>query len=332
MRIRNSHIRPLLSILLLVVLAGCGPTSGTDKKIDPTTTPVTAKVPEVGKETPIPEPVYPPASKEDIAFIRRSLVNTSAASVDRLHFIMSYSWTGFNEGTTEGDYIYPDQVYQRSTQDGQTEETLMAANKYYCKDATGKWIVLVEDWEAQIASNMATAEAEMQERWEEEGHPATPPITLNFPTPVRETLTDQLPLYGSVDIEYLEFEYAGEETVEGIVTKRFIGIDNLSTNLPPGAEIVNSTDTGSARDRTLTLWIDPVKEQVRQLETRSHIESQDYGPAVMIMDTSYYGCGVATPTGIPPTPTPYEWPDEMTMINTIIYSKINDPSVVLPTP
>ncbi|HEY0071550.1 MAG TPA: hypothetical protein VGE04_16415 [Chloroflexia bacterium] len=320
-----------LSITLLLVLSACGPAAATVPGKQPTNTPVSAQVPKQPEAaTPSPHSTYPAATDEDIQLIKKALANSSAANLKRLHFVSTTTITGWHTTVTEGDVIAPEGQYMKVTQGASVEETLVLGNTSYCKDSSGKWIVEVADLQAQRAQILATMQAE---RGNLGGFPEVEGTLVPNATVVTydyDASTD-LPAYGSVDADAYDFSYAGKDTVEGVPTRRYIGEEDwLGAFMTPDATAVTVTDAGKKEEaRTLSLWIDADAgadaSYVRKLEYTFYF-SPMWGVNFGFMD---YGCGEVPPDG--PTPTMPPFP-EGTWTTTVVYSRLNDPTLALPTP
>jgi hypothetical protein len=293
---------------------------------------VSAQVPkEPGAATPSPHSTYPAANDEDIQLIKKALANSSAANVKRFHFVSTTTITGWNTTVTEGDTIAPEGQYMKVTQDDFVKESLVLGNTSYCKDSSGKWIVEVADLQAQRAQILATMQAERGNLGsfpEAEGTivPDATVVTYDY-----DASTD-LPAYGSVDPDAYDFSYAGKDTVEGVPTRRYIGEEDwLGAFMPTDATAVTVGDEGKKEEaRTLSLWIDADADAdasyVRKLEYTFH-----FSPiGDMVFGFMEYGCGEVPPDG--PTPTMPPFPGEGTWTTTVVYSRLNDPTLTLPTP
>ncbi|MDQ3705723.1 MAG: hypothetical protein M3437_10960 [Chloroflexota bacterium] len=317
----------LLGIILLLLLVACGPAAATAPDKNSTNTPVSAQVPSVPETvTPPPQQAYPAATDEDIQLIKKALAQSSAANLKSYHFVMTTTMTGWDTTVTEGDVSAPEGQYMKVTQGDSVQETLILGNSSYCKDSNGKWIVVVADLEAQQAEAMVTMQAEMGDYG---GFPEAEGTVLPAATtePYDYEASEDLAGYGSVHVDMHDFYYAGEETIEGVRTRRYIGEEDWFGNLmPPDAtEIVDESEDAEEQS-TLSLWIDTADSYVRKLEHTFH-----FSPASdMLLSYAGYGCGVEPSNG--PTPTIPSLPEKSTWTTTIVYSRLNDPSVTLPKP
>lgn len=277
-----------------------------------------------------------------MALIRRAVENTSVLKVDRLHFVQGISSNLWASATTEGDYVHDGNVYLKQTQGTSVSEILTIDNKAYCKDKTGKWIVLYDDLNALNATMRATTEAINSDVMATKGVPVTPePMAVPSPDPAM--LAMQLPMYGTRQLDDFRFGYAGEDIVDGIATKHYVGRFAWASNFQSSTN-EDGTATSDSDDYfknwTLSLWVDPDKEQIRKVEEYNVYPQKPKSDTASDTTYSYTyrsGCGEPTPV-VPPTspivPTMPALPygEKITFVTTITYSKINDPSVVLPTP
>ena len=318
----------VLSIMLLLVLSSCGPGAATVPKEQPTDTPVVAQVPKQQETATPPHSTYPAATDEDLQLIKKALANSSVPNLKRYHFVSTMAISGWETTVSEGDVVAPEGQYLKVTQGDSVEESLVLGNTSYCKDSSGKWIVAVADLEAHQREIIATAQAEQDEFG---GFPEAEGTRVSDATAVAYDWDSGFDLmgYGNVEADRYDFYNAGTDTIEGVLTRHFTGEEDWPGDLlPPGATVTTGEDDEARR--TLSLWIDaeasPEASYVRKLEHTFHFSrTRD-----MLFAYMEYGCGEVPPVG--PTPTLPPFRDEGNWTTTVVYSRLNDPSLALPRP
>jgi hypothetical protein len=337
-RLRTFAISPF-GLVLLLNLTACGPEASSSQTTQSSTsTPISANVPKA--DTPSPAPAFPTVTGDDLDLIAQAITNTSVANLKSFHFMMTETSPLLPNTITEGDFVQPDGTYMKLTQGDYIEETLTLGNSSYCRDSTGKWIVVAADLRANFAQSEATAQARMNEEMKKYGFTGTPqPVpTIDYDN-YREMSRNQLAAYGPIDSSTYAFSYAGEEAVESVTTKRYVGEFSwqklTATALPPNADgtpippeeataLANAAPEPQLRE-TLTLWIDPSSRFVRKLESVFPIS-----PDSMVAYFYRYGCGVDPHSQLTPTRGPM--PQSGSMVTTLVYTRLNDPSITLPKP
>jgi len=335
-----------VALLFTVALAGCefgsqeSPAQTPVAPVipTPTSTAAVAHVPTV--DSSVPSPTYLPASNEDLALISQALNTTSITRTKSFHFASTWNMTSFEESKSEGDFVAPDGYYAKSTQGESIEEMLFLGNVAYCRDASGKWIVSEPDIKSVQTKTMATAMAKMHEELQDSvpGMTATPWPTYDLPTSPFDLLTPAQQ-YAMAHFPYAspnayDYYYVGEEKIDGVSVRHYLGRQNIYKMLPPEFQGTPSMiefpkDT---LDHTVDLWVDPSTGYLRKHETgfRFSSSSSSTSGSDLLISYSISKCSVPRLDNFTPTIPPL--PSEGATVSTILLSRINDPSITLPTP
>jgi hypothetical protein len=238
---------------------------------------------------------------------------------------MTLTISGWGTSISEVDTIAGQGEYVKYTQGDSVMESLVLGNTSYCKDSSGKWLVDVEDLQAERTQTIATMQAERDDSGgfpEAEGTPV-PDATF---VPYEYDDSEDLAGYGYVDIEMYDFSYAGEDIVEGVTTRHYTGIEDRlrGLQLPDANAVPEVGDKGEPH--VLSLWIDDAAGYVRRVEYKLHFKPM----GDTVFGYMEYGCGEELPAGATPTMPPL--PVEGTWTSITVLSRLNDRTLTLPQP
>lgn len=288
-RTRSLIVTVAIMALSLVGLYACGGDNPTATPPPPTATPAPPTA------TVVPTAAPKAASAADLQLIQAAFAQ--AKDLTSYHFTIDVQPSAFITQPIKaaGDYQAPNMTYIKGTIGSLNIEQVVIGDKVFVKGADGKYTLQ----EKQSSSSSASIGFD-------------PNTIVSGGNPIGSL--------GSTFGQIKTYKYMGDETVNGVQTRRF------TFNLDM-AEMMQGQDMGGLKPSDLpnlgggSLWIDPVTKNVEKLDFNI-----DMGPLMELFAKVFSAMGgTPTPGGAQPTPFP-SLPINMNMVIT----QQNDPSIKVP--